>query len=145
MRALTIGKLAADAGVPVSTVRYYERRGLLEPAARTSARYRVYGEEAIERLRFIKAAQRAGFRLDDVAELLGLGDGRGGRRRVQKLIEERLVDLDAELRELQRLRDALRTLLGRCRAGTAAGRCRVIAGFVEAATRTDGRRLEKGP
>ena len=66
----TIGQLARAAGVPTSTVRYYERIGLVRPAGRTAGNYRVYGEEALECLRFIRAAQATGFALEDISALL---------------------------------------------------------------------------
>ena len=71
-----IGQLAKQAGVPTTTVRYYERRGLLCPAARAgSGAYRTYGDDELEQLRFIRAAQASGFALDDAGILLGLRDG----------------------------------------------------------------------
>src|SRR5262249_42122032 len=71
----TIGQLARATGVPTSTVRYYERMGLLRPSGRTSGNYRVYGEEALERVRFIRAAQATGFTREDITALLNLRDG----------------------------------------------------------------------
>ncbi len=70
--AMTIGELARAAGVPTSTVRFYERRGLLKPDARTQANYRTYTSRAAERLKFIRAAQATGFSLKDVREMLAL-------------------------------------------------------------------------
>ena len=69
---LTIGRLAEQAGVPVSTVRYYERRGLLAPEERSPSRYRLYGPAVLRRLRFIRAAQRSGFTLEDIRRILAL-------------------------------------------------------------------------
>ena len=67
---LTIGELARTAAVPASTVRYYERTGLLRRPPRSQSNYRLYRDEDVYRVRFIKAAQATGFTLDDVAELL---------------------------------------------------------------------------
>ena len=66
----TIGELAKAAGVPTSTVRYYEREGILRPAGRNGSNYRLYSREDVERLCFIRAAQGTGFTLRDVTELL---------------------------------------------------------------------------
>ena len=66
----TIGELAKAADVASSTLRYYERRGLVEPDNRSEGNYRLYGPETLERVRFIRAAQATGFTLDDVAMLL---------------------------------------------------------------------------
>ena len=68
--SLTIGQIAKAAGVPTSTVRYYERAGLLRPTSRTAANYRVYSAGDLERLRFIRAAQATGFQLEDVKKQL---------------------------------------------------------------------------
>ncbi len=67
---LTIGELAKAAGVPTSTVRYYERAGILRPSGRSAGNYRVYSKSELERLRFIRAAQATGFTLDDIKSLL---------------------------------------------------------------------------
>ena len=108
---LTVSKLAERAGVSADTVRYYERAELLPPAERTPSGYRIYGEEAAERLSFIKGAQRLGLRLREVRELLDVLD-RGAcpcghtetlvRRRVAE-IEEETARLNSLKRELKRL------------------------------------------
>ncbi len=67
---LTIGELARVAGVPTSTVRYYEREGILKPRGRSRSNYRLYAEEDVQRLRFIRAAQATGFTLQNVTQLL---------------------------------------------------------------------------
>jgi DNA-binding transcriptional MerR regulator len=74
MATLTVSMLAKRAGVSAGTVRYYDRAGLLPPTARTPAGYRQYGEDAADRVRFIKGAQRLGLRLREVAELLAVRD-----------------------------------------------------------------------
>ena len=72
MKGFTIGPLASAVGVPTSTLRFYERAGLLKPDARTGGNYREYGEKALDRLRFIRSAQATGFSLDDIREFLSL-------------------------------------------------------------------------
>jgi len=67
---MTISQLAKATGFPVSTIRFYERRGLLRPAGRSSGNYRLYGRGAGERLTFIRAAQAAGFELPEIKALL---------------------------------------------------------------------------
>ena len=71
----TIGQLAREADVPTSTVRYYERRGLLRPDGRSEGNYRMYGEATLERLLFVRSAQVAGFTLTDITALLDFRDG----------------------------------------------------------------------
>src|SRR5689334_5180940 len=72
MSAYTIGQVAKAAGVPTSTIRFYERTGLFRADARSGSNYRQYSPRALERLRFIKSAQSIGFSLDDVRNLLSL-------------------------------------------------------------------------
>src|SRR5262249_6298958 len=90
-------------------VRYYERIGLLHPAGRTAGHYRVYGAEALNRVRFIRAAQTTGFTLADILALLHLqDDGTPARcRDVQISIEARLADLEQQLAALHHVRAAL--------------------------------------
>ncbi len=123
----TIGELAKAGGVPTSTVRYYERAGLLRPAGRTAGNYRFYESDALERLRFIKAAQATGFQLDDVRMLLELADGETSRcGEVQSLIDERLSQVATRLRDLRHVEGVLRRALDVCREAEATGRCEVI-------------------
>ena len=124
----TIGRLAREASVPTSTVRYYERLKLLSPGGRSEANYRVYGPAHLERLRFIRAAQAHGFTLHDIATMLAFQDGgTPACREVQTLIEERLENLDHRLEQLHHLRNVLRRSLGVCRkARRPSERCRVI-------------------
>ena len=74
-RGMAIGQLAKTVGVPDSTIRFYERQGLLRPAGRTTANYRYYGPDAEDRLTFIRAAQAAGFELTDIKSMLAFQDG----------------------------------------------------------------------
>jgi MerR family mercuric resistance operon transcriptional regulator len=66
MKSFTIGQIASAAGVPASTLRFYERAGLVKPDFRTGANYRGYGEKALRRIKFIRSAQSIGLRLDDI-------------------------------------------------------------------------------
>ena len=95
---ITIGQLAQAADVPTSTIRYYEREGLLEPEGRTEGNYRFYGPHSLERLRFVKAAQALGFTLMDISMLLGFRDGKDDPcEEVQHIIEGRLDDLEKKI------------------------------------------------
>lgn len=119
---LTIGELASAAGVPSSTVRYYERAGLLRPSSRSSSNYRLYSNDGLERLRFIRAAQATGFNLEDVKALLRPA----ACGKVQGVIEERLVDVAQRMKELRHVQRVLRASLEECQAHEATGRCRVV-------------------
>ncbi len=121
-KAMTIGKVAGEVGVPASTIRYYERAGLLLPSARSGAGYRLYSQDDLARLRFIRAAQATGFTLKDIQELLRAapcGD-------VQALIEARLGQVRKRIAELRHLDRVLGRSLEACREHEASGRCGVI-------------------
>jgi DNA-binding transcriptional MerR regulator len=102
---LTISKVAREAGVAPDTVRYYEREGLIPPPARTSGGYRIYGEETIRRLRFIRGSQRFGLRLRDVKALLDVIDrGACPCGHASELVRSRLAEVDQQLADLRTLR-----------------------------------------
>lgn len=123
----TIGQLARAAGVPSSTLRYYERSRLLRPDGRTDGNYRVYVAAALERLRFIRGAQANGFTLDDISVLLKFRDGATARcGEVQALIRDRLADLRKRMKQTREVETVLRSSLKMCRQFERTGRCRVI-------------------
>ena len=125
--ARKISDLARDAAVPVSTVRYYERAGLILPDERTDANYRLYGDGAVERLRFIRAAQAAGFTLRDIKVMLELKDGHTIRcKEIRPLVETRLSDVEMRIGELEHVRGVLHTFLDICRKSDEDGDCGVI-------------------
>src|SRR6476646_3199780 len=107
-----ISEAAAQAGVNVQTIRYYERRGLLPPSARRPSGYRELPDEAVRVVRFIKRAQDLGFSLDEVAELLRLR-----RAKAQAVAGRRLKQIEQKLAELSAMRDALTHLVHTCRGG----------------------------
>lgn len=124
----TIGHLAKAADVPISTVRYYEQRGLLRPERRTESNYRMYGAASLRRLRFIRIAQQTGFTLEDIALLLRLRDGATGNncKQVETLVDQRLGHITEQLRELRRVQRVLKSTLDWCRNPRVEGRCRVL-------------------
>jgi MerR family mercuric resistance operon transcriptional regulator len=121
----TIGSLARAGGVGVETIRYYQRRGLLETPRRGNG-VRRYDDEAVRRLRFVRSAQAAGFTLEQVAELLAL-DATEDRDRARALARERIAALDAKIAELEAARNALKRLAHDCASST--GPCPIIAAF----------------
>ena len=125
-RSLTIAKLAASGGVGVETVRFYQRRGLLETPTREGA-IRRYGPDDVRRLRFIRQAQAAGFTLEEIRELLDL-DASDDRARARELANERVTALDARIAELQRARDALKRLAREC-GSVGPGPCPILKAF----------------
>lgn len=108
------GQVADAAGVNVQTLRYYERRGLLNEPHRTLGGHRLYPPEAVTVLRIIKSAQRMGFTLDEVADLLEVSTLRADRRAdagLQARARVKLAEVDAKLAELTTVRDTLRAAL----------------------------------
>ena len=129
---LTIGKLAAAGGVGVETIRYYQRRGLLEVPARSGGDgwgggIRRYDEDDLRRLKFIRAAQRAGFTLDEIGELLALEAG-DDRVQVRHLARQRIDALDAKIAQMTETRAALARLADLC-AASDRGPCPILAAF----------------
>lgn len=126
-RTFTIGQLARQTAVPASTLRYYERIGLLRPGGRTAANYRVYGEEAVEQVRFIRSAQASGFLLEDIATLLEVHEGESAPcGEVRELIEQRLAGVKEKLRDMRRLRSVMEASLARCREADPEAPCEVV-------------------
>lgn len=108
-------ELAGKVGMNSETLRYYERRGLLEEPPRTSGGYRDYPSTAIDVLRFVKRAQELGFTLDEIEELLHLdAGGPDGCDVARELAQARRADLEARIADLQRMRDSLGELVETC-------------------------------
>jgi MerR family mercuric resistance operon transcriptional regulator len=132
MISLTIAGFAREGGVGVETVRYYQRRGLIDTPDRpegfgSAGGFRRYGADDVRRLRFIRSAQAAGFTLEQIGELLAL-DATTDRARVRQLAHERVVALDAQIEELRRARSSLHRLAQECRAGSD-GPCPILEAF----------------
>lgn len=130
--AKTIAGLAREGGVGVETVRYYQRRGLLRTPEKSggsdlSGGVRRYDAEDTRRLKFIRAAQSAGFTLEQIGELLELDAGED-RARARALARERISALDAKITELQSARAALARLATAC-GEEQGGPCPIIAAF----------------
>nr|WP_294847963.1 MerR family transcriptional regulator [uncultured Sphingomonas sp.] len=126
MENLTIGGLAGKAGVGVETVRFYQRKGLVAEPARAGG-IRRYDDRDVERIRFIKRAQTAGFSLAEIAELIALDAGED-RARARELARDRIAALDEKIAELELARASLSRLATECASGKD-GPCPIIASF----------------
>lgn len=124
--ALTIAGVARDAGVGVETVRYYERRGLIEQPSRYNGAVRRYGLEHVRRIQFVRRAQELGFTLDEIASLLELEDGTD-RTRIRTIASARLAQVRSRIADLQRMERSLGQLLTACERERQAVRCPIIA------------------
>ena len=122
----TIGRLAKSAGVGVETIRFYQRKGLLRTPVRPPGGVRRYGQDALERLHFIKAAQRLGFSLEEIGRLLQLDQGMQCRAAAE-LAAHHLREVRSRLRDLERMEATFADLLERCRHGAQAVTCPLIA------------------
>jgi MerR family mercuric resistance operon transcriptional regulator len=126
MQTTTISGLARAAGVNVETIRFYQRRGLLAEPDKPLGGIRRYSETEIARVLFIKAAQRIGFTLDEVAQLLQLDDGTRCSD-ARAIAERKLADVRQRLQDLQRIETALAQLVNRCAASRGKMSCPLIA------------------
>ncbi len=126
MPALTISQLAREAGVSVETIRFYQRRGLVPEPDRPLGGIRRYGRTDVARVLFIKAAQRIGFTLDDVAQLLELDDGTQCAE-ARAIAELKLAEVRERLADLKRIETALSQRVDRCASGQGKVSCPLIA------------------
>lgn len=124
-----IAQAARRSGVPAKTIRYYEGIGLIAPAARTRAGYRVYGERDVQTLRFIQRARSLGFSVKQVSALLTLWQDRHRpSAAVKTLARTHLADIDRRMAELQEMRETLEHLVARCH-GDDRPDCPILAGL----------------
>lgn len=140
MSTYTIGETAERSGFSASALRYYEGIGLVSPATRTEAGYRLYDEDALDRLAFIARAKQLGCSLEEITDLVGIWDGQTCgpvQRRFHDLVTGKLADAQRQIDELTALTDQLRhaaTLLaepptdGPCSAGCVCAALAVVAG-----------------
>ena len=123
----TIGQLARATRVPVSTLRYYERVGLVRPTARAENAYRLYAEETLQTIRFIRAAQAAGFTLEDVRTLLAFHAGEMALcKEVQPLIVKRLAEVSQRLQDMRHVQRLLQAFLAKCHTQDQDALCHVV-------------------
>lgn len=137
---LSIGKVAAQAGVNVQTLRYYERSGLLQPPPRRVSGYRAYGPDAVHVVRFIKQAQRLGFTLGEISDLLLLRAGTAGScADARNIAELKIADIDRRIAQLAAMRTSLQELVATCGAGKRTG-CAIVEAL-DLAARGEGREV----
>lgn len=148
VRTYTIGETAERSGFTASALRYYEGIGLVEPATRTAAGYRLYDDDTLARLAFIDRAKQLGCSLEEIVDLVGIWDGeRCGpvQRHFHDLVTTKLADTQRQIDELTALADQLRhaaaQLAGPAVDGPCSEGCACLA--LEAATATRGVSLSK--
>jgi MerR family transcriptional regulator, copper efflux regulator len=132
---MNIGQAAAASGVSAKMIRYYESIGLIKPGARTDANYRIYREQDLHLLRFVKRARTLGFSLEQIRDLLSLWQNeRRASRDVKALALGHAAELDERIREMTAMRDTLTRLAATC-AGDQRPNCPILADL--AAEQTD--------
>ena len=124
---MTIGVLARQAGLTAETLRYYERLGLIAPSQRTAANYRLYGDEAERRLRFIRRAQVLGFSLNEIAQLLSLhAYPESDMAEVKALAQAKIAGIQAKIDDLERMKQGLAALTDACPGHGATEHCPIL-------------------
>lgn len=125
----TIGKLAGMAQVSADTVRYYEKEGLINPAQKSDAGYRLYNEEAVRRLNFIKHAQHCGLSLSEIRELLDIKTRNDSCcNDVRAVAIHKKLQLESKIKALQVMSNALSELIAACTDdGKSTDECPILA------------------
>lgn len=127
MVTLTIGQVAAKAGVGVETIRFYERKGLIEAPPRKKSGYRQYDEDAVKRLAFIQQAKSLGFSLNEIHELFNICSRPGtSSRDIKNLSEAKLNDIESKIKMLQQIRRTLKSLIKKCPGEGSIGQCPIL-------------------
>lgn len=122
-----IGELAKEIGLNIETIRFYEKKGLLPKPPRTPGGFRNYSPEDVRRLGFIQRAKELGFSLKEIRELLELRvDSQTTCGDVKAKAENKLRDVEQKIRDLQRIKSALQTLVSQCSGSGPAGDCPIL-------------------
>ena len=111
---MRIGEVAAQAGVNIQTLRYYERRGLLPEPARSNSGYRAYDPDTVRLVRFIKRAQELGFTLREIEDLIKLRQSPRRGAEVRAVASAKVEDIERRIRQLKAMRKALGGLVAAC-------------------------------
>ena len=127
MCSLTIGKVARQAGVGVETIRFYERKGLIERPPRPVTGYRKYPRQTVARVRSIKRAKALGFTLKEIKELLSLRASPGARcADARKRAETKIRDMELKIQDLLKMKDALEKLAAACNGRGPLSKCPIL-------------------
>ncbi len=132
MSGMKIGEAARQAGVKLDTIRYYERRGLLPDPPRRPSGYRVFGEDTVRRVRFIKRAQELGFTLNEIRDLMDLRLApEASSCDVRDKAAAKIASLDAKIQQLRSMREALKGLMAACSGRGSVEECPILASLAD--------------
>ena len=122
---MTIGRLAKEAGVNVETIRYYQRRGLIAEPQKPVGGHRRYPPAALRCINFIRRAQALGFSLAEVEGLLKYSDGKSWKE-TRQIAEKKMASLNVHINQLRKMRDELKVLIDKSKAGKGKGPCPIV-------------------
>ncbi|MGP0565487.1 MULTISPECIES: heavy metal-responsive transcriptional regulator [unclassified Nitrospina] len=126
----TRSKLAQQCGINIEVLRYYEKKGLIEPPARSPSGYRLYTDDYIHRIQFIRNAKEVGFTLSEISELLRLRTTRTRQcRTVMTQAEKKLTEVDQKIQSLQSIKKALKGLISKCQKTVPSEECPILTSF----------------
>ena len=123
-KEITIGALAHAASVNVETVRYYQRKGLIDEPKKPAHGFRKYSPDIVENIKFIKRAQKLGFSLNEIADLLELGSGSCDDVKIRA--EVKRDKIETQIKDLEILRDTLNNLISQCNKGKNKQHCPIV-------------------
>jgi MerR family transcriptional regulator, copper efflux regulator len=133
MKSMKIGEVAKRSGVGIETIRYYEREGLLQEPERRPSGYRQYDESTINRLEYISRAKELGFTLAEIRELLELSFvAHTGCVHIRQRAEGKITDIENKIRNLQRMRRSLRSIVNQCKTKDSPHDCPLVHGVHDA-------------
>lgn len=130
---MRIGKVAAEAGVNIQTLRYYERRGLVPEPQRGNSGYRAYDPDTVRLVRFIKRAQELGFTLREIEDLIELRQSPRRGAEVRAVAAAKVEDIERRIRQLKAMRKALGGLIEACDCEDGAPTCPIIEALDDSA------------
>ena len=130
MKTMTRGELAKECGVNIEALRYYEKRRLIDPPKRSEVGYRLYSKEDAARLRFIRNAQKLGFTLNEILELLKLRIKKNERcEPVREKAQKKLNDVEQKIKGLKSMKKVLKQMIHRCEESTLTSDCPILGSF----------------
>ena len=127
MQRLTIGQVAQKTGIGIETIRFYERKGLINEPPRKESGYRQYDNDVIVRLAFIQRTKKLGFSLREIGELLSLRSRSGSTSRdIKQMAETKLADIEDRIKMLQRMKRTLKNLVDKCPGQGPTSQCPIL-------------------
>ena len=130
MKTMTRGELAKECGVNIEALRYYERRGLIDLPRRSEIGYRLYSDEDAAKIRFIRNAQKLGFTLNEIMELLKLRINKTEScESVLAKAQKKLNEVEQKIKGLKSMQKVLKQMIHRCEESTMTSDCPILCSF----------------